>query len=114
MKNFISRGDTLKLTAPTGGVIGGQGYIIGALFIVAQATTAQTELFSALAEGVIELPKDGTTVFTEGQIVGWDEDAGIGEVVADGDAGKDLDIGIVVETVIAAKLTVRVKLTPRA
>lgn len=115
MNNFIARGDTLKLTTPAGGVVGGQGYIIGAaLFVVAQATTLAGELFSGLAEGVVELPKDGATVFTEGDIVGWDKDTGVGEVVPDADGGKDLDIGLVVETVVAAKLTVRVKLTPRA
>lgn len=113
MKNFISRGDTLKLTAPAD-IIGGRGLIIGDLFVVVQASTLSGELFSGIAEGVVELPKDGATVFTEGQIVGWDAGTGVGEVVADADVDKDLDIGIAVETVVAAKLTVRVKLTPRA
>lgn len=114
MKNFISRGDTLTLTTPSGGVVSGRGFIIGGLFVVAQSTQAENELFSGLAKGVVELPKDGSTVFVEGQIVSWDKDTGVGEVVADGDADKDLDIGIAVETVISAKLTVKVLLTPRA
>jgi len=116
MKNSKGSGDNLTLTVPAGGVLGGQGIIIGtSLFVVAQASEPTAgKKFAGITREVVSLPKDGVTVFTEGDIVGWDKDTGLGEVVADGDAGKDLDIGIVVETVVAAKLTVEVLLTPRA
>ncbi len=79
----------------------GLGYEDGAII-------PQNAESSPLAQPIIDCAVD------TGDIVGWDKDTGVGEVVPDGDAGKDLDIGLCVETVIAAKLTVRVKLTPRA
>jgi len=73
MKNFISGGDVVELIAPSGGVVSGNGYIHVALFAVAQVTAAETEVYSAVVEGIVSLPKTSTVVFSEGEKVFWDD-----------------------------------------
>ncbi len=75
MKTYISAEDVLSLTAPSGGVLTGIGYVIDSLFVVAQASVAQTLPFAAIAAGVVDLPKLSTAVFTEGEKIFWDDAA---------------------------------------
>lgn len=72
MKNFIQEGDTLTLTAPSGGVVSGGGYIIGDLFVVATVTVAQGLPFAAKTRGVFELAKLSAQAWIEGVKVYWD------------------------------------------
>jgi predicted RecA/RadA family phage recombinase len=72
MKNFLQDGDTLTLTAPSGGVVSGNGYIIGDLFVIATVTVAQGLPFAAKTRGVFELPKLSAQAWTEGAKVYWD------------------------------------------
>ncbi len=72
MKNYLRDGDRIPLTAPTGGVVAGRGYLIGDLFVVAVATAAAGVTFTAQTEGVIEHAKTAGQALTEGAAVYWD------------------------------------------
>lgn len=73
-KNYKQKGDVLTFTAPGGGVVSGNLYIIGGIAVVALTTAAAGATFSARADGVFELPKatGANTDLTEGQTVFWD------------------------------------------
>jgi len=107
MKNYVQKGDILPLTAPSGGVESGKAYLIGGLLVVALHDAAETKTFSAMSEGVAELPKeDSAAVFAEGAIAYWN------------DTAKELDTtsagyypaATVVEAAGATDATVKVKL----
>jgi predicted RecA/RadA family phage recombinase len=70
MKNFVGSGDRLTLTAPVGGVTGGVGYIIGAIFCVAQASVPAGQPFAAIRRGIINLPKPAGAI-AEGARLWW-------------------------------------------
>lgn len=69
--NFKKPGLNLTLTAPTGGVVAGLGYLIGALFVVAMTTVDQTLAFVGAVEGVFDLVKTSAQAWTEGQKIYW-------------------------------------------
>lgn len=71
-QNFIQCGEKLTLTAPTGGVESEGGYLIGALFVVAEDTAAEGDPFTGNAEGVFELPKATGYTVAEGDVLYWD------------------------------------------
>ena len=107
MKNSVQNGKVLNLTAPTGGVVSGNAYLIGGLLAVAQTTQAVGELFAGVTEGVIELPKENTTaVFTEGEAVYWDDTA----KELDESASGRYEVGTATEAAGATAATVKVKL----
>ncbi len=73
--NYVQKGDTLTLIAPSGGVVSGQGYVIGSLFVVALVTAAAGAPFSGMTEGVFRMTKAthaSTKAFTEGEAIFWD------------------------------------------
>ena len=72
MKNYIKPGKMMTFTAPTGGVVSGTAYMIGALLVVAATTVAQTLPFEGATEGVYTLPKATGAAWTEGQLLYWD------------------------------------------
>lgn len=72
MENYVAPGEVLEFTAPSGGVVSGSGYIIGSLFVVATETKAQTLKFSALVEGVVDLPKVEAEGWFENEKLYWD------------------------------------------
>ena len=86
MKNLVSEGKVLRLTAPSGGVTSGNLYIIGALAVVAAITAAETLSFDGYAEGVFSLPKTSAQAWTEGQKIYWD--AGNSRCDSDPEVGK--------------------------
>lgn len=75
MKNFIQRGDVITVTAPTGGVVSGQGVLVGNLFGVAAITAAEDESVEIATVGVYELPKLASAVIAAGARVAWDTTA---------------------------------------
>lgn len=75
MKNFIQRGEAITVTAPTGGVVSGQGLLVGNLFGVAATTAAEGESVEIAAVGVYELPKLVSAVIAAGARVAWDNTA---------------------------------------
>lgn len=59
MKNYVQEGTALDLTAPTGGVVSGVAYKIGAIIAVAAITAAAGETFAGYTEGVYDLAAEG-------------------------------------------------------
>lgn len=72
MKNYVQHGDTLTLTAPTGGVVAGSPYLIGAIFGVATETIPEGLPFDLRRFGVIKLPKKSGEAWAEGDALYWD------------------------------------------
>lgn len=78
MKNFVSSGRTIDLTAPTGGVTSGLGYKIGAIVCLAGNTVAEGLPFPAYVEGVYDVLAEGGVsgqAWTEGLAIYWDNTA---------------------------------------
>lgn len=59
-KNYVQDGNVLQLTAPTGGVVSGGIYAIGALVVVAIADAAAGQNFPAKTNGVWSVETTGT------------------------------------------------------
>lgn len=78
MQGYRSEGNTLTLTAPSGGVSSGDLYLAGSLFGVVVDDAAEGRLFALARAGVFALPKTtgGGTAFAVGDPVYYDEDAG--------------------------------------
>jgi len=66
-------GGSISLTAPSGGVVAGVGYIIGSMFVVALETKDEAEAFEAKIDGVVTLAKNNSVATTEGQEIFWDD-----------------------------------------
>lgn len=75
MRNFHGSGDQPTFVAPSGGVTGGVGYVLGATFVVAAASAAVGESFAGRRVGVVRLPKATGAAITQGQQVWWDDSA---------------------------------------
>jgi predicted RecA/RadA family phage recombinase len=75
VKNYISKGEVLTLTAPSGGVVSGNAYLIGSLLVVATVTAAEGAKFTAVTEGIVDLPKAVEDALTGGGKVYWDNSA---------------------------------------
>lgn len=76
MNNYKGPGDVLTLTAPSGGVVSGTPYLIGALLVVATATVAEGEEFQGKRSGVFDtMPKATSQTWDEGAILYWDDGA---------------------------------------
>ncbi len=71
---YIQPGDTIDLTAPTGGVTAGTPLLIGALLVIPKVTAAETVAFAAYVNGVHTVPK-ATGAWTEGASLYWDNAA---------------------------------------
>jgi len=106
MKNFVQQGKAIRLTAPSGGVVGGKGYVIGSLFVVAGTTADAGESFDGYTQGVYELTKDTTADFDAGEKVFFDS---TGLRCEDSASGLYM-IGVATEAAAAADTTVKVRL----
>ncbi len=74
-KNLVQDGNILTFVAPSGGVVSGTGYLIGATFVVANATVAEGGLFAGSLTGVWSLPKAATITPAPGALLYWDNTA---------------------------------------
>lgn len=98
MKNFVQDGETLRLTAPSGDVVSGQAYLIGALVVVAQHDAAEGDPFSAfVGPGVISHAKAPSEAWSEGDPIYFDE--GDGVFTTDSGEGGNPLAGVAVEAV---------------
>lgn len=75
-KNFVQPGDTLELTAPSGGVVSGGGYMIGKLFVVALTSAAAGDTFQGKTTGVFSLPKAASVTPAQGAVAFFDGSTG--------------------------------------
>ena len=69
---YLQGGDTITLTAPTGGVTKDKGVLIGDAFVIAMATVAVGLPFPGAARGVFSIDKPSTEVWAEGDKIYWD------------------------------------------
>lgn len=70
---YVSPGDTVTLTAPSGGVTAGTPVLIGRLLVIPKNTVAQTLPFDGYVGGVHTVAKVGSQAWTEGANVYWDD-----------------------------------------
>lgn len=73
--NYVAPGDPVKMLAPTGGVVSGTAYLIGALFGVAGNTAAQGIEFPLHTVGIWNLPKATGVNWVQGAKLYWDDTA---------------------------------------
>jgi len=112
-KNFVSSGSVLDLVAPSGGVVAGKAYLIGALLVIALVSAAEGDTFAGQLDGVWELDAAThatTQAIAEGGPVYWDATAGKATATA---TGNTL-IGAAVEAKVSTVATVKVNLWGRA
>ena len=75
MSTFLQPGDTVELTAPTGGVVVNVPVQIGQLLVIPTVTAAQTVRFNGMTSGIHTIVKLGSQAWAEGDLVYWDVSA---------------------------------------
>src|SRR5512144_124058 len=71
-KNYIQPGHTITVAAPTGGVLSGDGVLIGTLFGIAQYDAVEGADIEILTEGVVEIGKTPSLAIDAGDRLFWD------------------------------------------
>lgn len=71
-RNHVKVGHKITLTAPTGGVVSGNLYVIGSLVTIASYSAVEGEQFEAYTGQVWNLPKVAADDVTEGAPAYWD------------------------------------------
>lgn len=72
MNNKLFTGDVITITSPAGGTTSGGALLVGTVLGVATADSDEGDLVAVELEGVFELPKLSTGVFTVGEKLYWD------------------------------------------
>ena len=105
---YTQAGNKLTLAAPSGGVVKGRCYLIGALACVADETVAQTVVTTFSVTGVFNFPKDGgaSVNFAAGERVFWDP---VNHRIAKTNAAH-FPVGCAIEVAANAATTVNVRL----
>ncbi|HZP21449.1 MAG TPA: DUF2190 family protein [Bauldia sp.] len=106
MKNYIQPGKFITITAPTGGLLSGQGVLIGSLFGIATGDAAEGEEVEVLTEEVVEIGKTAALQIDVGDRVFWDPTNKIVNKTATG----QVCVGVAVTAAANPSDTVRVKL----
>jgi predicted RecA/RadA family phage recombinase len=108
MRNYIQPGDSLAVAVPyAGGVLAGQGLLVGALFGVAAVDGAQNAVIEAATQGVFDIAKEPALAITAGARVFWDNANRRVTTTATG----NFCIGLATQAALAADATVRVWLS---
>ena len=71
--NYIQPGRSITVAAPTGGVLSGQGVLIGTLFGIAQYDAVEGAEVEILTEGVVEIGKTSALAIGVGDRLFWAE-----------------------------------------
>ena len=71
--NYIQPGRSITVAAPTGGVLSGQGVLIGTLFGIAQYDAVEDAEVEILTEGVVEIGKTSALAIGVGDRLFWDD-----------------------------------------
>lgn len=112
-KNFVSSGSVLDLVAPSGGVLSGKAYLIGAILAIALTSQDEGDTFAGQVDGVWELDAvahaDAQAIAAGGPVY-WDATAGKATKTS---LGNTL-IGAAVEAKVSTDTTVKVNLWGRA
>jgi predicted RecA/RadA family phage recombinase len=108
MRNVIQPGHSLAIAVPfAGGVLGGQGVLVGALFGVAATDGTQNATIEAQTQGVFDMTKEPALAITAGARVFWDNTNRRITTTATG----NFQVGIATQAALAADITVRVWLS---
>ena len=105
MRNYVFEGDRIPLAAPRN-LASGEGFIVGAIFAVASGPASAAETITSHTAGVFDITKKGTTAFTAGDLVSWDD----ANYRCDAPAAGFFPIGVAIAAAGAGAGTVRVKL----
>jgi predicted RecA/RadA family phage recombinase len=111
MKNQLSPGDALTVAAPSGGVLSGSCYQLGAaLFGIAGASAASGVNFALWVKGVFSINKSTDETWDVGDIIYWSPTF---QYATNNNSSSDLQIGVCVAAVATATIaTGAVRLTP--
>ena len=107
MKNFVQPGKTLTLTAPSGGVVGGNFYLVGALLVCAAIDAAAGKLFTGDTVGVFSVVKPAGQAWAEGERIFWNSST---KVFTKTSASGLFPIGAVARAAATADLAGNVRL----
>ena len=75
MQNYIQNGHVITVTTPAGGILSGEGLIVGNIFGIAAYSAAEGDPLELATTGVYKLPKATAAVLTVGARVAWDNTA---------------------------------------
>lgn len=75
MKNMIHDGTKLEWIAPAGGVVSGQGYIVGDMFAIASYSASEGEKVSGDIVGTFTMDMVLADVASSGDLGYWDDTA---------------------------------------
>jgi predicted RecA/RadA family phage recombinase len=106
LKTYIQPSHTLTVTTPAGGVVSGQGVLIGTLFGIAQVDAVEGAEVEILTEGVVEIPKTSALQIDIGDRLFWDAT----NKVVNKTATAQICVGIAVSAAANPSGTVRMKL----
>lgn len=76
MENFVSPGESIELTAPSGspgGTVSGEPVLVGSLLVVPAVSADAGDPFNGSARGVFRIAKPETEAWEEGAKVYWDD-----------------------------------------
>ena len=105
MRNYVQPGNSLAIAVPyAGGILSGQGVLVGALFGVAATDGAQNATIEAQTQGVFDITKQPSLAITAGARVFWDDTNRRITTTATG----NFQVGIATTAALAADTTVRV------
>jgi predicted RecA/RadA family phage recombinase len=105
-KNLVQPGKSLPVSAPAGGVLSGQGVLIGALFGIAQYDAIEGAEVEILTEGVVEIDKTLALQIDVGDRLFWDAT----NKVVNKTATAQVCVGIAVSAAANPSASVRMKL----
>jgi predicted RecA/RadA family phage recombinase len=104
MRNYVQPGNSLALAVPyAGGILSGQGVLVGALFGVAAVDAAQNAIIEAATQGVFDITKEPALAITAGARVFWDNTNRRLTTTATG----NFQVGLATVAALAADTTVR-------
>lgn len=108
MENFVSSGDVVAITAPSGGVTSGVGVLIGGLFGVATETVAEGVATQIVASGIVDIGKTSALAINVGDRLFWDAT----NSVVNKTSTAQTAVGIAVAAAANPSSTVRMLLKP--
>jgi predicted RecA/RadA family phage recombinase len=106
MKTYIQPSRTLTVTAPAGGVVSGQGVLIGTLFGIAHYDAVEAAEAEILTGGVVEIGKTSALQIDVGDRLFWDAT----NKVVNKTATAQICVGVAVSAAANPSGTVRMKL----
>lgn len=106
-KNHVQPGKVLEFTAPSGGVVSGQGYVIGNTFGVSLVDAAVGELFRMSVDECWELAAASADAWAEGALLYWDDSS---KELSDQATSGFFLVGVALGAKVATEVLAKVRL----